>query len=162
MVLFTNKFFTLHRLFKTTIVSFVDWKTVPNPIQAAELYRQSVLKVHASEKPLYLHVDLTSSISDQEASLIAFYKACNVNWACPLKTRLEGVFYSERIDYMKYIRTVITILFFSPRGSCYWRGCKPFLIFNDYTETEMWFSPKPWYTHTSSMSKSTVLKFGLL
>lgn len=68
MVLFTNKFFTLHRLFKTTIVSFVDWKTVPNPIQAAELYRQSVLKVHASEKPLYLHVDLTSSISDQEAS----------------------------------------------------------------------------------------------
>lgn len=84
--------------FKTTIVSFVDWKTVPNPIQAAELYSQSVLKVHASEKPLYLHVDLTSSISDQEASLIAFYKACNVNWACPLKTRLKGVFYSSFLN----------------------------------------------------------------
>ncbi|XP_067289365.1 uncharacterized protein [Pseudorasbora parva] len=52
-----------------------DWKTVPSPIKAAELYRQSVLKVHASEKPLYLHLDLTSSISDQEASLIAFLQS---------------------------------------------------------------------------------------
>ncbi|KAI2665849.1 G2/M phase-specific E3 ubiquitin-protein ligase [Labeo rohita] len=67
-----------------------DWKIVPGPIKAAELFRQSVLKVHASEKPLYLHMDLTSSISDQEATLITFYKACNVKWACPLKTRLEG------------------------------------------------------------------------
>ncbi|KAI2646736.1 Acetyl-CoA decarbonylase/synthase complex subunit alpha 1 [Labeo rohita] len=67
-----------------------DWTIVPGPIKAAELFRQSVLKVHASEKPLYLHMDLTSSISDQEATLIAFYKACNVKWACPLKTRLEG------------------------------------------------------------------------
>ncbi|KAI7789685.1 hypothetical protein IRJ41_018220, partial [Triplophysa rosa] len=36
------------------------------------------------------HIDLRSSISDQESMLIAFYKACNVKWACPLKTRLEG------------------------------------------------------------------------
>uniref|UniRef100_A0A8C2H3U6 HECT domain-containing protein n=1 Tax=Cyprinus carpio TaxID=7962 RepID=A0A8C2H3U6_CYPCA len=67
-----------------------DWKTVQGPIKAAELYRQSVIQDHASEKPLYMHLDLTSSISDQEASLIAFYKACNAKWACPLKTRLEG------------------------------------------------------------------------
>ncbi|KAM9431931.1 uncharacterized protein Hap1MRO34_002924 [Clarias gariepinus] len=47
-----------------------DWKIVPDPIKAAELFRQSVLKVHASEKPLYLHLDLTSSISDQEGTLL--------------------------------------------------------------------------------------------
>ncbi|XP_057184235.1 uncharacterized protein LOC130550753 [Triplophysa rosa] len=68
----------------------MDWKTVPGPIKAADLYRQSVLKDFASEKPLYMHIDLRSSISDQESMLIAFYKACNVKWACPLKTRLEG------------------------------------------------------------------------
>ncbi len=56
---------------------------------------------------------------------------------------------------MKHIRTVITVIV--PRGILLL-----FLIFNDYTETEMWFSIKPWYTHTSSMSESTVFKFGLL
>lgn len=75
---------------KIIVPSFVDWKTVPGPIKAADLYRQSVLKDFASEKPLYIHIDLRSMISDQESSLIAFYKACNVKWACPVKTRLEG------------------------------------------------------------------------
>lgn len=90
VILFT----TFPWLFKSTNVffCFVDWKTVQGPIKAAELYRQSVIQDHASEKPLYMHLDLTSSISDQEASLIAFYKACNAKWACPLKTRLEGGF----------------------------------------------------------------------
>lgn len=65
--------------------SFIDWKTIPDLARAAQLYRETILDIHASGKPLHLHVDLRGSKSDQEMALIAFYKACSVEWANPLQ-----------------------------------------------------------------------------
>ncbi|KAL3063653.1 hypothetical protein OYC64_000062 [Pagothenia borchgrevinki] len=67
-----------------------DWKTIPDPARAARLYRETMLDIHASGKPLHLHVNLGDSISDQEMAFIAFYKARNVEWANPMQSRLEG------------------------------------------------------------------------
>lgn len=57
---------------------------------AAQLYRETVLAIHASGKPLHLHIDLRGSKLDQEMALIAFYKARRVEWANPMQCRLEG------------------------------------------------------------------------
>ncbi len=146
-----------------TLVSFVDWKVYQT------LFRQLNCTGNLYFKFMHLrnHCTCMLTISDQEASLIAFYKAYNVNWACPLKTRLEGVFYSSFLkifcgeNRLHEVHKNSNSLFFF-LGDPAIGECKPFNIFNDYTETEMWFSPKPWHTHTSSMSESTVLKFGLL
>ncbi|XP_062849559.1 uncharacterized protein LOC134311810 [Trichomycterus rosablanca] len=67
-----------------------EWKTTPDPARAARSYRETVLHTHASGKPLHLHVDLRSIISEQEMALIAFYKAGSIDWARPLQCRLEG------------------------------------------------------------------------
>ncbi|KAG9262440.1 hypothetical protein AMEX_G24214 [Astyanax mexicanus] len=67
-----------------------DWKTIPDIARTARMYRETVLDIHASEKPLHLHVDLRDSVSDQEMALIRFYKAGNIEWARPLQCRLEG------------------------------------------------------------------------
>ncbi|KAJ4947495.1 hypothetical protein JOQ06_009530, partial [Pogonophryne albipinna] len=67
-----------------------DWKTILDPARAARLYRETMLDIHASGKPLHLHVNLGDSISDQEMSFIAFYKARNVEWANAMQCRLEG------------------------------------------------------------------------
>nr|XP_055060770.1 uncharacterized protein LOC129444253 isoform X3 [Misgurnus anguillicaudatus] len=66
------------------------WKTIPDLAMAAQLYRETVLDIHASGKPLHLHIDLRGSKSDQEMALIAFYKARRVEWANPVQCRLEG------------------------------------------------------------------------
>lgn len=70
--------------------SFIDWKTIPDLAKPVQLYRETMLDIHASGKPLHLHVDLRGSKLDQEAALIAFYKARSVEWANPLQCRLEG------------------------------------------------------------------------
>ncbi|XP_049319012.1 uncharacterized protein LOC111188278 isoform X2 [Astyanax mexicanus] len=67
-----------------------DWKTIPDIARTARMDRETVLDIHASEKPLHLHVDLRDSVSDQEMALIRFYKAGNIEWARPLQCRLEG------------------------------------------------------------------------
>ncbi|CAL8313935.1 unnamed protein product [Arctogadus glacialis] len=67
-----------------------DWKTIPDLARAAQLYRETILDIHASGKPLHLHVDLRGSKSDQEMALIAFYKALRVEWANPMQCRLEA------------------------------------------------------------------------
>ncbi|KAL7404672.1 hypothetical protein ABVT39_017955 [Epinephelus coioides] len=66
------------------------WKTIPDQAKAAQVYRKTVLEIHASGKPLYLRIDIRSSQLDQEMALIAFYKACSAEWANPLQCRLEG------------------------------------------------------------------------
>ncbi|XP_035984601.1 uncharacterized protein LOC105924766 isoform X2 [Fundulus heteroclitus] len=67
-----------------------DWKIIPNQDRAAWLYRETVLNMHRSGKPLYLHIDLRTSSSEQDFAFVTFYKASSVEWANPLQCRLEG------------------------------------------------------------------------
>lgn len=75
---------------KSFIHLYVDWKTIPDLEKAAQVFRVTTLDIHASGKPLHLHIDLRDSKLNQEIALIAFYKARNVEWANPLQCRLEG------------------------------------------------------------------------
>ncbi|XP_073805090.1 uncharacterized protein [Danio rerio] len=67
-----------------------DWKTHLDPKTAALLYRKQILQLHETGKPLFMSMDLRSSVEEQDRQLINFYKQRNVEWACPVKCQLQG------------------------------------------------------------------------
>ncbi|XP_073767217.1 uncharacterized protein isoform X2 [Danio rerio] len=88
-----------------------DWKTHLDPKTAALLYRKQILQLHETGKPLFMSMDLRSSVEEQDRQLINFYKQRNVEWACPVKCQLQdaavgdGVsrhFFSTVLEKLKY------------------------------------------------------------
>ncbi|KAJ8333572.1 hypothetical protein SKAU_G00415800 [Synaphobranchus kaupii] len=49
-----------------------------------------ILHLHETGKPFLMTMDLGMSREDQDKELIALYKQSSVEWACPLRCRLQG------------------------------------------------------------------------
>ncbi|XP_041865098.1 uncharacterized protein LOC121654828 [Melanotaenia boesemani] len=67
-----------------------DWSTVSDPAVAASQCADHFLRIHAMESPLTLSMDIRKRPAEQDMALISFYKQTNVEWARPLKCKLEG------------------------------------------------------------------------
>ncbi|XP_055021239.1 uncharacterized protein LOC129412152 [Boleophthalmus pectinirostris] len=67
-----------------------DWLSLSDPREAISQYAKHFLQNHAMDSPLILSMDIRKSLTEQDMALISFYKQKNVEWACPLKCRLEG------------------------------------------------------------------------
>uniref|UniRef100_A0AAV2MJG4 Uncharacterized protein n=1 Tax=Knipowitschia caucasica TaxID=637954 RepID=A0AAV2MJG4_KNICA len=66
-----------------------EWKLIKEPAQAAKVYKESLLREHASGEPLRMKMDVRDSDEDRERELLTFYKR-QQEWACPLRCTLIG------------------------------------------------------------------------
>lgn len=71
-------------------IFFADLKTEPDNNRAASIYTKELLCQHETRKPLFMTMDLRMDREDQDRDLIAFYKQTGIEWASPVKCRLEG------------------------------------------------------------------------
>ncbi|XP_016114350.1 uncharacterized protein [Sinocyclocheilus grahami] len=67
-----------------------DWKTEPDKNKAASLYTKEIICQHEMRKPLLMTMDLRMDNEDQDRELVAFYKQNGIEWASPVKCRLQG------------------------------------------------------------------------
>lgn len=68
----------------------LDWKTEPRSVKAAKLFKEQLLNLHATGKPLSLTMDVGDSMEDREREILSFYKMAHVEWGCPLTCTLRG------------------------------------------------------------------------
>ena len=87
----------------------LDWKCIPDPESAANLYRNNLLREHETRKPLLIYMDLAESVVDREKTLLCFYKTPNREWACPLKCTLIGTYFNYLISFF-IIDTIIVLV----------------------------------------------------
>lgn len=66
-----------------------DLKTEPDENRAASLYTKKILRQHESRKPLFMTMDVRMYREDQDRDLLAFYKQTRIEWASPVKCKLE-------------------------------------------------------------------------
>lgn len=112
------------------MVSFLEWSTVSDPSKAISQCANHFLHIHAMESSLTLSMDIRRSPAEQDMALISFYKQTNVEWARPLKCRLEGKS-CQKIKLSnnnQNIRSNFTCFY---RRCCYWRWCNAF-FFSQY------------------------------
>ncbi|XP_049912618.1 uncharacterized protein LOC126397713 isoform X1 [Epinephelus moara] len=82
-----------------------EWKLIKQPAQAAKVFKENLLREHASGKPLRIRMDVRDSEEDRERELLSFYKQ-QQEWACPLHCTLVGdVAVGEGV--MRYFMTTI-------------------------------------------------------
>ncbi|KAL7401179.1 hypothetical protein ABVT39_024300 [Epinephelus coioides] len=82
-----------------------EWKLIKEPAQAAKVFKENLLREHASGKPLRMKMDVRDSEEDRERELLSFYKQPQ-EWACPLHCTLLGdVAVGEGV--MRYFMTTI-------------------------------------------------------
>ncbi|KAI7807117.1 hypothetical protein IRJ41_022633, partial [Triplophysa rosa] len=67
-----------------------DWQTEPDKNKAASLYTKEIICQHEMRKPLFITMDLRMDKEDQDRELVAFYKQNSIEWASPVKCRLQG------------------------------------------------------------------------
>lgn len=67
----------------------MDWKLIKEPAQAAEVFKENLLREHTTGKPLKLRMDVRDNEEDRERALLSFYKQ-QQEWACPLHCTLDG------------------------------------------------------------------------
>ncbi|XP_072571903.1 uncharacterized protein [Paramormyrops kingsleyae] len=75
---------------KSLIGEKPEWKCEQDATRAAWLYKFELLSKYETRKAVVLQMDLWESITDQQRSLISFYKAPKVEWASPISCKLEG------------------------------------------------------------------------
>ncbi|KAK0145252.1 hypothetical protein N1851_015848 [Merluccius polli] len=81
------------------------WKLIKEPAQAAKVFKENLLKEHASGTPLRMKMDVSDSEEDRERDLLLFYKR-QQEWACPLHCILVGdVAVGEGV--MRYFLTTV-------------------------------------------------------
>ncbi|KAM8746300.1 uncharacterized protein AB9X84_017210 isoform 3-T3 [Acanthopagrus schlegelii] len=51
-----------------------EWKVLKDPAQAAKVFKENLLREHASGKPLRMMMDVRDSEEDRERELVLFYK----------------------------------------------------------------------------------------
>uniref|UniRef100_G3N7I1 HECT domain-containing protein n=1 Tax=Gasterosteus aculeatus aculeatus TaxID=481459 RepID=G3N7I1_GASAC len=66
-----------------------EWKIIEEPTQAAKVFKENLLREHATGKPLRIKMDVRESEEDRERELLLFYKQ-QQEWACPLHCTLVG------------------------------------------------------------------------
>ncbi|XP_039874612.1 uncharacterized protein LOC120725708 [Simochromis diagramma] len=66
-----------------------DWVVIKDPAHAAKVFRENLLREHASGTPLQLRMDVRDSEEDRDRALLSFYKQ-QQEWACPLHCTLDG------------------------------------------------------------------------
>ncbi|XP_077947846.1 uncharacterized protein LOC120823632 [Gasterosteus aculeatus] len=66
-----------------------EWKIIEEPTQAAKVFKENLLREHATGKPLRMKMDVRESEEDRERELLLFYKQ-QQEWACPLHCTLVG------------------------------------------------------------------------
>ncbi|XP_076595632.1 uncharacterized protein LOC143326048 isoform X1 [Chaetodon auriga] len=82
-----------------------EWKLIKEPAQAAKVFKENLLREHASGKPLRMKMNVRESEEDRERELLSFYKQPQ-EWACPLHCTLLGdVAVGEGV--MRYFMTTI-------------------------------------------------------
>ncbi|XP_045075532.1 uncharacterized protein LOC123492747 isoform X2 [Coregonus clupeaformis] len=82
-----------------------EWKLIKEPTQAAKVFKENLLREHATGKPLRMKMDVRDSEEDRERELLLFYKQ-QQEWACPLHCTLVGdVAIGEGV--MRYFMTTI-------------------------------------------------------
>uniref|UniRef100_A0AAV2MIL1 Uncharacterized protein n=1 Tax=Knipowitschia caucasica TaxID=637954 RepID=A0AAV2MIL1_KNICA len=93
-----------------------EWKLIKEPAQAAKVYKESLLREHASGEPLRMKMDVRDSDEDRERELLTFYKR-QQEWACPLRCTLiggMGVHYCLRVNlttsFQQHQRSIIQLL----------------------------------------------------
>ncbi|XP_061127287.1 uncharacterized protein LOC133147307 isoform X1 [Syngnathus typhle] len=67
-----------------------DWLTISDPTKAISQCADSFLRIHQTESPLLLSMDIRKSPAEQDMALISFYKRNHVEWGRPLNCKLEG------------------------------------------------------------------------
>ncbi|KAK0143145.1 hypothetical protein N1851_018729 [Merluccius polli] len=81
------------------------WKLIKEPTQAAKVFKENLLKEHASGTSLRMKMDVSDSEEDRERDLLLFYKR-QQEWACPLHCTLVGdVAVGEGV--MRYFLTTV-------------------------------------------------------
>ncbi|KAF1374348.1 hypothetical protein PFLUV_G00228140 [Perca fluviatilis] len=82
-----------------------ECKLIKEPTQAAKVFKENLLREHATGKPLRMKMDVRDSEEDRERELLLFYKQ-QQEWACPLHCTLVGdVAIGEGV--MRYFMTTI-------------------------------------------------------
>ncbi|KAK6297139.1 hypothetical protein J4Q44_G00317220 [Coregonus suidteri] len=82
-----------------------EWKLIKEPTQAAKVFKENLLREHATGKPLRMKMDVRDSEEDRERELLLLYKQ-QQEWACPLHCTLVGdVAIGEGV--MRYFMTTI-------------------------------------------------------
>ncbi|XP_029970792.1 uncharacterized protein LOC115405367 [Salarias fasciatus] len=66
------------------------WLSISDPSTAISQCASRFLRIHETESPLLLSMDIRKSLGEQDMALISFYKRPNVEWARPLNCILEG------------------------------------------------------------------------
>lgn len=69
---------------------FADWKIEPDKNKAASLYTKEIIRQHETGKSLLMTMDVRMDKEDQDRELVAFYKQNGIEWACPVKCKLQG------------------------------------------------------------------------
>uniref|UniRef100_A0A9J8CC04 HECT domain-containing protein n=1 Tax=Cyprinus carpio carpio TaxID=630221 RepID=A0A9J8CC04_CYPCA len=67
-----------------------DWKIEPDKNKAASLYTKEIIRQHETGKSLLMTMDVRMDKEDQDRELVAFYKQNGMEWACPVKCKLQG------------------------------------------------------------------------
>uniref|UniRef100_A0A9J7XX65 Uncharacterized protein n=1 Tax=Cyprinus carpio carpio TaxID=630221 RepID=A0A9J7XX65_CYPCA len=67
-----------------------DWKIEPDKNKAASLYTKEIIRQHETGKSLLMTMDVRMDKEDQDRELVAFYKQNGIEWACPVKCKLQG------------------------------------------------------------------------
>lgn len=67
-----------------------DWVSVADPKRAVRLFTQELLHNKRGSEENRFAVDLRKDQEEQDMSYVSFYKRSNVEWASPLRCRLEG------------------------------------------------------------------------
>ncbi len=84
---------------------FADWKTEPDKNKAASLYTKEIISQREMRKPLFMTMDLRMDKEDQDRELVAFYKQNSIEWASPVKCRLQGGI--KQVDKYIYLVTFL-------------------------------------------------------
>lgn len=72
------------------VFALLDWRTVEDPKKAIWLFTQEVLHNNNGSEENRFAVDMRKDKEEQDRSYVSFYKRINVEWASPLRCRLEG------------------------------------------------------------------------
>nr|XP_055057045.1 uncharacterized protein LOC129441422 [Misgurnus anguillicaudatus] len=67
-----------------------DWKIEPDKNKAASLYTKEIIRQHETGKSLLMAMDVRMDKEDQDRELVAFYKQNGIEWACPVRCKLQG------------------------------------------------------------------------
>ena len=71
------------------VVVSIEWNLIKEPAQAAKVFKENLLREHASGKPLRMKMDVRDSEEERERELLLFYKQ-QQEWACPVHCTLFG------------------------------------------------------------------------